>query len=290
MKYIPCAGNKTRAPSFVLTICFLTCAAVTAFGSRANAMTEARADELAPGSYVWSPSLATDGALSMRVNLASQSAYVYRGDTLIGVTTIASGRRGYETPNGTFSVLEKERFHHSNKYDNAPMPYMQRLSWSGLALHGGHPHGYPASHGCIRLPMGFAAALFKEATRGMQVVITGHAQGRRQTMIASRQRTRTRVQSDDLSSAEFSNGQDELQAAPEVPDIAAAPATQSAPVYGAPNGEADDQRNYGDESGDTYYYRDRGPEDERYNGYSRRSRERERAPELPPDDLPPPPG
>src|SRR5438105_16366 len=143
------------------------------------------------GGYRWEPSIAPDGPMDMVINLGAQRAFVYRDGMLIGISTISSGKRGYETPTGTFTVVEKQKDHHSNKYDDAPMPYMQRLSWDGLALHGGHPRGYPASHGCIRLPMGFAAALFKEETRGMQVVITGHAPGKQDTMMASRQNART---------------------------------------------------------------------------------------------------
>src|SRR5579862_168789 len=207
MKYSARVGNKTRVVPFVAAACFLTCAPMPLVSSRASAMDESRADELAPGSYVWNPSLATEGPLSMRVRLPSQTAYVYRGDTLIGVTTIASGKPGYETPDGTFTVLEKERFHNSNKYDNAPMPYMQRLTWYGLALHGGHPHGYPASHGCIRLPMGFAAALFREDTKGMSVVITGHAPSRRQTLIASQRKSRLSAPADDAQASDFPSGE-----------------------------------------------------------------------------------
>jgi len=120
----------------------------------------------------------------MVVDLASQHAFVYRGGKLIGIATISSGRPGHATPDGTYTVLEKEKMHHSNKYDDAPMPFMERLTWDGLALHGGHPRGWPASHGCIRMPMGFAAALFKEDTRGMQVVITGDAPSKAEVLAA----------------------------------------------------------------------------------------------------------
>jgi hypothetical protein len=122
--------------------------------------------------------------MSVVVDLTSQRAFVYRGGRLIGISTISSGRPGHETPDGTFTVLEKDKMHHSNKYEDAPMPYMERLSWDGLALHGGHPNGFPKSHGCIRLPMGFAAALFKEATRGMKVVITGEAPSKDEILAA----------------------------------------------------------------------------------------------------------
>jgi len=106
------------------------------------------------------------------VNLRTQRGYVYRDGVLVRSTPISSGKPGYRTPTGTFTVLEKQRVHHSNRYDNAPMPYMQRLTWWGVALHGGHVPGYPASHGCVRLPMAFARWLYSEPTMGMTVVIT----------------------------------------------------------------------------------------------------------------------
>jgi hypothetical protein len=163
--------------------------AAPAFAMNANPsfLDQAEAGELLPGAYLWDPSIAPSGPLNMTVDLSSQRTFVYRGGRLIGISTISSGKPGHETPTGTFTVLQKERIHHSNLYDDAPMPYMERLAWSGLALHAGHVRGYPASHGCIHLPMGFAAALFREPTRGMQVVIEGHAPSREEIMMASRQ-------------------------------------------------------------------------------------------------------
>jgi lipoprotein-anchoring transpeptidase ErfK/SrfK len=98
-------------------------------------------------------------------------AYVYRGDTLVGVATVSSGKEGKDTPTGIFPILEKKRMHHSRKYDNAPMPFMQRLDKYGIALHAGHNPGRPASHGCIRLPSQFAAKLFKTTSIGSTVMI-----------------------------------------------------------------------------------------------------------------------
>jgi hypothetical protein len=80
-----------------------------------------------------------------------------------------------ETPTGVFTILQKKQEHYSNLYNNAPMPFMQRLTWDGIALHAGHLPGKPASHGCIRLPMAFAKALFGETDKGMTVVITDEA-------------------------------------------------------------------------------------------------------------------
>jgi hypothetical protein len=105
------------------------------------------------------------------VSLSDQLAYAYDGDELIGVSTISSGKKGKETPTGIFPILEKKRHHRSIKYDNAPMPYMQRLDQWGIAIHGGHLPGYPASHGCIRLPNAFAAKLFAGTSIGTEVLI-----------------------------------------------------------------------------------------------------------------------
>jgi L,D-transpeptidase catalytic domain len=133
------------------------------------------AGELRTGGYVWHPELAPSGDMTMTIDLSRQRAYVRRDGVCIGISTVSTGKPGYETPTGEYSVMEKQRYHHSNRYDNAPMPWMQRLTEYGLALHGGHLPGYPASHGCIRLPHGFAAALFQESYVGMRVTITDHA-------------------------------------------------------------------------------------------------------------------
>ena len=119
---------------------------------------------LDPGEFVWRPELAPTGEVEMVVSIPQQIAYVYRDRVLIGVTTVSTGRRGHTTPTGRFPILEKRREHYSNLYNNAPMPFMQRLTWDGIALHAGHIPGRPASHGCVRLPLEFARLLFS-ATR-----------------------------------------------------------------------------------------------------------------------------
>ena len=131
----------------------------------------AAAIDLAAGRYVWHPELSPEGPIVVVVTLKEQRAYVYRNGIGIGVSTISSGREGYETPAGVYSILQKEREHYSNRYDNAPMPFMERLTWDGIALHGGHVPGHPASHGCIRLPPAFAEELFAVTQRGQVVVI-----------------------------------------------------------------------------------------------------------------------
>ena len=133
------------------------------------------AASLRPGEFVWQPELAQSGSVEVIVSIPQQRAYVYRGGTLIGVTTVSTGRRGHSTPVGTFTILEKRREHYSNLYNNAPMPFMQRLTWGGVALHAGNIPGYPASHGCVRLPLEFARLLFSATERGGEVHITNLA-------------------------------------------------------------------------------------------------------------------
>ena len=133
------------------------------------------AQSLAPGEFEWTPEASTAGPVVMIASLPLQQLHVYRDGVRIGVSTISSGKPGHETPTGTFEILEKRRDHRSNLYNNAPMPFMQRLTWHGIALHGGRIPGHPASHGCIRLPHEFAQALFEVTQRGYMVVVADEA-------------------------------------------------------------------------------------------------------------------
>src|SRR5262245_14314781 len=118
------------------------------------------ATKLKPGQFVWAPDAAPEGPVLMVVNLATQRAILFRNGVPIGASTISSGKTGYETPTGVFTVLEKKKEHYSKTYNNAAMPNMQRLTWKGIALHAGNLPGYPASHGCVRLPTQFSSLLF----------------------------------------------------------------------------------------------------------------------------------
>lgn len=126
---------------------------------------------LSRGEYVWHPEVAPTGPIVIVVSLDEQRAYVYRNGIGIGVSTISSGRKGHRTPPGIFTILQKEAIHYSNLYDSAPMPFMERLTWDGVAMHGGSLPGYPASHGCIRLPQTFAQKLFELTAVGATVVV-----------------------------------------------------------------------------------------------------------------------
>jgi hypothetical protein len=133
-------------------------------------------ETLKPGQYVWDDGQADSGGpISVTIDLTRQLAWIYRGDRLIGLSTISSGTSGYETPTGTFPILQKNLTHRSNLYDDAPMPFMLRLTWDGVALHAGAVPGHPASHGCVRLPKGFARLLYGAARIGTTVTITGQS-------------------------------------------------------------------------------------------------------------------
>ena len=128
-------------------------------------------DSLKPGQFVWVAQDAYEGPMKIVIVLDIQRMYVFQNDKLIGFSTISSGKKGKETPTGIFNILQKNVDHKSNLYSNAPMPYMQRLTWDGIAIHGGHLPGYPASHGCIRLPHPFAKALFGVTLMAQEVVV-----------------------------------------------------------------------------------------------------------------------
>lgn len=128
-------------------------------------------ETLKNGKYLWKKGSGKADVTRVVVSLSDQLAFAYSGEELIAVSTISSGKEAKPTPTGIFPILEKKRHHRSRKYDNAPMPYMQRLDKWGIALHGGHLPGYPASHGCIRLPHEFAAKLFSSTEVGTPVLI-----------------------------------------------------------------------------------------------------------------------
>jgi hypothetical protein len=145
----------------------------------AEAASEARADMLAkfgkdylkPGQYLWDADADPSAPSKVVISLDDQMAYLYLGGELAAVSTISSGKPGNDTPTGIFPIKEKKVMHRSRKYDNAPMPHMQRLDDYGIALHAGHLPGRPASHGCVRLPAPFAAKLFGVTKVGTKVLI-----------------------------------------------------------------------------------------------------------------------
>lgn len=130
--------------------------------------------ELKPGEFTWHPERSPTGPVAIVVALDDQRVHVYRNGVRIAVSTCSTGRPGHTTPTGVFTVLQKDRDHHSSTYNNAPMPNMNRLTWSGIALHAGNLPGYPASHGCVRLPLEFSRLLFTVTHIGMPVIIASN--------------------------------------------------------------------------------------------------------------------
>jgi hypothetical protein len=126
---------------------------------------------LKAGQYLWRDVPESAGPGRVVISLTDQLAYLYRGNTLVAVATISTGKDEKPTPTGIFAVLDKTPFYRSAKYDNAPMPWMQRIDGYGVALHGGFNPGFPASHGCIRLPGEFAKKLYSVTQVGTPVYI-----------------------------------------------------------------------------------------------------------------------
>lgn len=131
-----------------------------------------QSEQLAPGAYEWHPERAPAGPLLVVVSIDDQIAYVYRNGIQIARSTVSTGAPGHDTPTGVFTILEKKKAHESSIYKGAQMPNMQRLTWSGIAMHAGQLPGYPASHGCVRLPLEFSEKLFGITDQGGTVVVT----------------------------------------------------------------------------------------------------------------------
>src|SRR6184192_1407096 len=123
------------------------------------------------GQYVWEPERAPEGPLLIVASITEQVAYVYRNGICIARSSVSTGRPGHRTPTCVFTILEKEVHHTSSIYKGAEMPYMERVTWGGIALHAGDLPGYPDSHGCIRLPLEFSKLLFGVTMKGATVII-----------------------------------------------------------------------------------------------------------------------
>jgi hypothetical protein len=131
---------------------------------------------LPPDGFAWQPEVAPRGPVLVLVSLTEQIARVYRNGIEVGISRVSTGRPGYPTPTGVFTILQKARVHHSTTYDEASMPYTERLTWDGVALHAGIVPGYPSSHGCVHLPLEFAELLFGATEVGTTVVIADEHQ------------------------------------------------------------------------------------------------------------------
>jgi L,D-transpeptidase catalytic domain len=166
-----------RHPSFLAATIFAAISFLfVTTKSYAQAHTKGRAvapfnATLKPGDYAWHPELSPTGPVVVLVSLPDQVLYVYRNGVRIANSTVSSGKPGKTTPTGVFTVLQKKVRHTSTIYKGAQMPHMQRLTWSGIALHAGHLPGYPASAGCVRMPIDFAGKLYSVTGIGTTVII-----------------------------------------------------------------------------------------------------------------------
>ncbi|MEH3124004.1 MAG: L,D-transpeptidase family protein [Sphingomonas phyllosphaerae] len=165
-----------RIASFLLAALLTTVvvAPASADGGEALAITEAAAT-LPPNRFIWTGAADGPGRVSVLISIPDQRAYVFRGQQLVAASSVSTGSDDRPTPTGTFTILQKKAQHRSNLYDDAPMPFMQRLTWDGVALHAGRNPGFPASHGCIRLPTAFAKKLFGATQLGATVEVTDEA-------------------------------------------------------------------------------------------------------------------
>jgi hypothetical protein len=156
----------------ILVFIFAASPGTSAAGHTKGRVVRQVTSEFKNGDYVWYPEISPAGPVVIIVSLPGQRMYVYRNGVRIGVSTVSTGTKSHATPTGIFTILQKKVRHESNIYKGARMPHMQRLTWTGIAMHAGHLPGYPASHGCVRLPVDFAEKLYSVTRNGTNVIIT----------------------------------------------------------------------------------------------------------------------
>ena len=171
-----------RYCQFVLAFYIIATPAMTAAATFTEGRERVPLSPLLTGDYIWKPEISPAGPVVIIVSVPEQVLYVYRNGVRIGRSTVSTGKPGHTTPTGVFTVLEKEAYHRSNLYHGAPMPYMERVTWGGVALHAGQLPGYPASHGCVRLPMQFAEKLYTITEKGTTVIVADERSAPRETV------------------------------------------------------------------------------------------------------------
>jgi hypothetical protein len=169
---------------------------------------------LKPGQYVWEPERAPEGPLLIVASITEQVAYVYRNGIRIARSSVSTGRPGHRTPTGVFTILEKEVHHTSSIYKGAEMPYMERVTWGGIALHAGDLPGYPDSHGCVRLPLEFSKLLFGVTMKGATVIIADEHSAPTETVHPGLFFTRSGEESEPIAAGQFEWHPDESPTGP----------------------------------------------------------------------------
>src|SRR6202047_5616905 len=166
---------------FLVVLILATSLTASAAGHTKGRAVQPLTSELKPGDYVWHPEISPAGPVVVIVSLPEQKMYVYRNGVRIGRSTVSTGKAGKRTPTGVFTVLQKKVDHESSIYKGAQMTQQQRLTWSGIAMHAGNLPGYPASAGCVSLPIDFAAKLYTVTTLGSTVIIADNNSAPSQT-------------------------------------------------------------------------------------------------------------
>ena len=176
-------------PNFLKQCAAILCAAFTLTTAALFAETFTEGKQVPPttqklgvGNFVWEPERSPGGPVLIVVSVPEQVAYVYRNGIRIARTSVSTGRPGHPTPTGVFDILEKEKDHVSTIYKGAEMPWMERLTWTGIAMHAGDLPGYPDSHGCVRLPLEFSKLLYTVTTKGGTVIIADEHSAPRETV------------------------------------------------------------------------------------------------------------
>jgi len=169
-------------PFFIFNQCavlslFLLAALTSAMGMTNGRQVGPFTPKIKQDEFVWRPDISPAGPVVILVSLDRQKLYVYRNGVEIGRCTISSGKPGHGTPTGVFTILEKNVVHHSSVYHGASMPFMERLTWGGVAIHAGGLPGYPESHGCVHVPLNFARLLYAVTSDGTTVIVAEHKSG-----------------------------------------------------------------------------------------------------------------
>ncbi len=163
---------KTSAAVLLHFVFILLVSGMPAFAIEKGTQRPPGTADLKPDEYTWNPEISPTGPVGIIVDLTNQMIYVYRDGKLIGRSAVSTGIKSHPTAPGTYTILTKNLTYHSRKYHEASMPYMERLTWDGMAIHGGNNPGKPSSHGCVHVPLDFAKNLYGITTKGDTVLIS----------------------------------------------------------------------------------------------------------------------
>ena len=163
---------KKTATAFLAATLLLSALEPSAFAIEKGVQQPPDTADLKPDQYTWNPEASPTGAVGIIVDLTHQTIHVYRDGKQIGRAAVSTGIKSHPTAPGTYTILTKNEEYHSEKYHEASMPFMERLTWDGMAIHGGNNPGKPSSHGCIHVPLDFAEKLYAITEKGGTVLIS----------------------------------------------------------------------------------------------------------------------